>query len=326
MAYSDIQNKVGQIQMANRVLLAQRMNPNLTPETDLSGFQEQGGYAPDDDDVDLRDFEEGKSVNEQKQEKANERKQYQKNRQANKEAKRNRASSREAAKREWERRKARGEVFGDMPPDFNLMETLGPSLNKLLQIGGAVGGGLRFLANPLGNAMASTPQDGRAPTRLFYNPPYDNPKIFIKDKQTIEDAKKRFKWNTGIDLANTRGYQVTGNGNFVDPAGRVFQNIDGKLIYEGNYDEAIHGELIPPTEQANQSMQINPLMANFPYEFEGGVVTPRYFTPPRYRQQPFLHIRTKDITDEELFHFNNFIRSMGGGFDTVRRQTPLSIG
>ena len=50
--------------------------------------------------------------------------------------------------------------------------------------------------------IASTPQDGRAPTRLFYNPPYDNPKMFIKDKQTIEDAKKRFKWNTGIDLAN----------------------------------------------------------------------------------------------------------------------------
>ena len=127
-------------------------------------------------------------------------------------------------------------------------------------------------------------------------------------------------------LANTRGYQVTGNGNVVDPAGRVFQNIDGKLIYEGNYDEAIHGELIPPTEQANQSMQINPLMANFPYEFEGGVVTPRYFTPPRYRDQPYLHMRTKDIKDEELFHFNNFIKSMGGGLDTVRRRTPLSIG
>ena len=47
MAYADIQNKVGQIQMANRVLLAQRMDPNKTPETDLEGFQEQGGYAPE---------------------------------------------------------------------------------------------------------------------------------------------------------------------------------------------------------------------------------------------------------------------------------------
>ena len=142
-----------------------------------------------------------------------------------------------------------------------------------------------------------------------------------------EDPNKKYVPAPGkTKLANTRGYQVTGNGNFVDPAGRVFQNIGGKLIYEGDYDEDIHGELIPPTEQANQSMQINPLMANFPYEFDGGVVTPRYFTPPRYRQQPYLHIRTKDITDEELFHFNNFIRSMGGGLDTVRRRTPLSIG
>ena len=174
--------------------------------------------------------------------------------------------------------------------------------------------------------LASTPQDGKAPTRLFYNAPYDKPKMFIKDKQTIEDAKERFKWNTGIDLAGKGfGFQVSDTGYVVDPTGRTFYNEGGKLIYEGTYDEGIHGELFPPTEQANQSMQINPLMAQFPYDFEGGVVTPRYFTPPRHRNQPFLHIRTKDITDEELFHFNNFIRSMGGGLDTVRRQTPLSI-
>ncbi len=178
-----------------------------------------------------------------------------------------------------------------------------------------------------GKKLVSTPQDGRTPTRLFYNPPYDKPKMFIKDKQTIEDAKERFKWNTGIDLAGRGfGYQVTPTGYIVAPNGKVFYNSGGKLIEEGTYDEAIHGELIPPTEQANQSMQINPLMAQFPFEFKGGVVTPRYFTPPRYRNQPYLHIRTKDITDEELFHFNNFIKSMGGGLDTVRRQTPLSIG
>ena len=45
MAYSDVQDKVSQIRMANRVLLAQGMDPNKTPETDLEGFQEQGGYA-----------------------------------------------------------------------------------------------------------------------------------------------------------------------------------------------------------------------------------------------------------------------------------------
>ena len=51
--------------------------------------------------------------------------------------------------------------------------------------------------------MASLPpyQDGRTPTRLFYNSPYKSPEIFIKDKQMIEDAKERFKLFTGIDLA-----------------------------------------------------------------------------------------------------------------------------
>ena len=227
MAYADIQNKVGQIQMANRVLLAQRMNPNLTPETDLSGFQEQGGYAPDDDDVDLRDFEEGKSVNEQKQEKANERKQYQKNRQANKEAKRNRASSREAAKREWERRKARGEVFGDMPPDFNLMETLGPSINTLLQIGGAIGGGLRFL-NPLGNQMAMNFEDTGLGDGGFVGTSRTN--VFI---------------NSGGEA-----YILEPNGNFK---------------FDGLYAPEIHGPIFPRA-QANDDMKIAKLPHSPPVE------------------------------------------------------------
>ena len=176
---------------------------------------------------------------------------------------------------------------------YNMLQRIGP-MNEGLALGGEEEGG-------------GSPYQ---PYKPAPSGPYSPPPPRKKDKE----------------LANTRGYQVTGLGFFADPAGRVFQNIDGKLIYEGNYDEGIHGELIPPTEQANQSMQINPLMAQFPYEFDGGVVTPRYFTPPRYRNQPFLHMRTKDIKDEELFHFNNFIRSMGGGLDTVRRQTPLSIG
>ena len=52
------------------------------------------------------------------------------------------------------------------------------------------------------NNVANLPyQDGRAPTRLFYNAPYAKPDIFIKDSQIIDDAKKRFRLNTGIDLA-----------------------------------------------------------------------------------------------------------------------------
>ena len=50
--------------------------------------------------------------------------------------------------------------------------------------------------------IASTPQDGPIPTRVFYNRPYDKPDIFIKDKQMIEDSKTRFKGLTGIDLAS----------------------------------------------------------------------------------------------------------------------------
>ena len=54
-----------------------------------------------------------------------------------------------------------------------------------------------------GRNIASLPpyQDGRTPTRLFYNSPYKSPEMFIKDQQTIQDAKERFKLFTGIDLA-----------------------------------------------------------------------------------------------------------------------------
>ena len=52
-----------------------------------------------------------------------------------------------------------------------------------------------------GNMLASSPQDGRAPTRLFYNAPYSSPGMFIIDETEKRDAKERFKLNTGIDLA-----------------------------------------------------------------------------------------------------------------------------
>ena len=199
MAYSDIQDKLGQQQMANSVLLAEKYSQgNLFPKGSEGNPYSKNPRA----------------------ESARKKREYKK---AQEEKIKAKEVSENARQREWQRQKDRGEVFGDMPPDFNLMETLGPSMNKLLQIGGAVGGGVVPLLQQL----------------LIRNP--------------------------------------------------------------------------------------NAMASGFPYDFEGGVVTPRYFTPPRYRNQPFLHIRTKDITDEELFHFNNFIRSMGGGLDTVRSQTPLSI-
>ena len=185
-------------------------------------------------------------------------------------------------------------------------------------------------------------QDGRVPNHLHYNNPYPGgkPSMFIIDQQEKEDARKRFRLFTGIDLAKGNqskniamddplsDYDLTEYGLYMNNMGDMYMNLDGMLFPMGQgYDEGTHGKLVPKgLVQSNQSMKINPLIANFPYDFEGGVVTPRYFTPPRYRNLPFLHMRTKDIKDEELFHFNNFIKSMGGGLDTVRRQTPLSIG
>ena len=75
----------------------------------------------------------------------------------------------------------------------------------------------------------------------------------------------------------------------------------------------------------NYQMKIQPkqdIAREFFYnEDPGGVVTPRYFTHPKFRP----YFRTPAIKEDELFHFNNFIESMGGGLDKVQKRTPLSI-
>ena len=75
----------------------------------------------------------------------------------------------------------------------------------------------------------------------------------------------------------------------------------------------------------NYQMKIKPnqdIAREFFYnEDPGGVVTPRYFTHPKFRP----YFRTPAIKEDELFHFNNFIESMGGGLDKVQKRTPLSI-
>ena len=165
-----------------------------------------------------------------------------------------------------------------------------------------------------GLAMGNEPLregDGGSP---YTAPPKENPGPFVP-------APKR-------DLAmddELSEFDLTEKGLYMNYMGDMFMNLDGMLFPMGQgYDEGTHGKLVP--KGLVQSMQINPDVASLDYDFQGGVVTPRYFTPPRYRNQPFPHIRTKDIKDEELFHFNNFIRSMGGGLDTVQRRTPMSIG
>ena len=101
--------------------------------------------------------------------------------------------------------------------------------------------------------IASTPQDGKIPTRLFYNRPYDKPEMFIKDKQMIEDSKKRFKGLTGIDLANladgrpdeTIMNYVTEKGFFLDGQGKAYQQRGGKFGAPTDYNPDVHGLPVP---------------------------------------------------------------------------------
>ena len=101
--------------------------------------------------------------------------------------------------------------------------------------------------------IASSPQDGKIPTRLFYNRPYDKPEMFIKDKQMIEDSKKRFKGLTGIDLANLADGRpdesimnyVTEKGFFLDGQGKAYQQRGGKFGAPTDYNPDVHGLPVP---------------------------------------------------------------------------------
>ena len=251
MAYSDVMDKLGQIKMTNMNLIAQRMDPTKTPETDLSGFQEQGGYIDQETIDQLEQYDKDKQTKPvDTKGKKNFRKDLYPPYKGTRKFPQTKGNNRfkgmtddqikeVIAKEDAERFRKAEEERLDQDPELNkqredmrqgdyLEDPENPfDLNTLLQIGGAVGGilpfmggnMLRYLFGP--RAMASTPQDGPTPTRLFYNAPYANPKMFIKDKQTIDDAKERFKWNTGINLAKyphtPRGEKITlPNGKMID--------------------------------------------------------------------------------------------------------------
>jgi len=79
------------------------------------------------------------------------------------------------------------------------------------------------------------------------------------------------KKNTNKDMKiattpPTGGGYATTNGGIVDLMGRVFYNDNGVMRYDGTYDEAIHGEILPGIglDQANKSMKINRDVALFP--------------------------------------------------------------
>ena len=147
--------------------------------------------------------------------------------------------------------------------------------------------------------------------------PYDAPKE--DPKNPYVPAPPRPKLAMDDPLAD---YDVTDKGLYMHYSGDMFMNLDGMLFPMGQgYDEETHGKFVP--KGLVQFMQINPDIArDFIYDAEpGGVVTPRYLTPPKLRD----YMRTPGIKEEEMIHFNNFIKSLGPGLDTVKKNTPLSI-
>lgn len=245
MAYSDIQDRLGQQQMANSVLLAEKYSQgNLFPKG-----SEGNPYSKNPRAEGARKKREYKKAQEEKI-KAKE-------------------VSENARQREWQRRKDRGEAFGDMPRDFNLMETGG----KVLDL-------LKFIPQMMirGNQIAGLPyQDGRVPNTLHYNNPFPGgkPDTFIIDQQEKEDARKRFRLFTGIDLA--MNFEDTGLGDggfvgtsrtnvFVNPGGEAYiLEPNGNFKFDGLYAPDIHGPIFPRA-QANNDMKIAKLPHSPPVE------------------------------------------------------------
>ena len=191
MAYSDIQDKLSQQQMANSVLLAEKYSQgNLFPKGSEGNPYSKNPRA----------------------EGARKKRQHQKDQEAKKKAK---EVSDNARQREWDARKERGEVFGDMPPDFNLMETLGPSLNKLLQIGGAAGSMIPFMG---GNML-----------KMFIG----GPKAMAMD---FEDTNLGEGGFVSLDKPNI--YINSGaEAHILEP--------NGNWKFDGFYDPKRHGKIFP---------------------------------------------------------------------------------
>tara|TARA_B100000123_G_scaffold201382_1_gene151384 strand:+ start:281 stop:832 length:552 start_codon:yes stop_codon:yes gene_type:complete len=149
--------------------------------------------------------------------------------------------------------------------------------------------------------------------------PYDAPKEDPKNPY-VPAPKRLANLADGQPDASIMNY-VTENGFFLDGQGKAYMQTGGKLYDAGGYNPDIHGLPVPLAQQ----MQINPNVAMYSGDEVGsGVIIPQDFSPLPFRY--FQHIRTPEIRQQELDHFNNFIDSMGGGFDRVRRPTPLSIG
>ena len=183
--------------------------------------------------------------------------------------------------------------------------------------------------NPMLIGMKREPNMEDARYRIFdksnpEHPDYDKD----DDEGDVQLELPLAKRNQSMTIANlpdgevdpSMMYYPTENGFFLDGTGKAYMQTGGRLYDAGEYNIETHGLPVPLAQQ----MQINPDIArDFTYDAEpGGVVTPRYLTPPELRD----YFRTPGIKEKELIHFNNFIRSLGPGFDKVKRRTPMSIG
>ena len=167
-----------------------------------------------------------------------------------------------------------------------------------------------------GLAMGNIPPGkGGAPGQ-----PYDAPKEDPKNPYVPAPSRDLANLVDGEPDASMMNY-VTEKGFFLDGQGGAYMQGGGKFQDAGEYDIDLHGLPVPLAQQ----MQINPNVAmDYDPGDMGGVIIPQDFSPLPFRY--FQHIRTPEIRKQELDHFNNFIESMGGGLDRVRRPTPLSIG
>ena len=204
MAYSDIQDRLGQQQMANSVLLAEKYSQgNLFPKGSEGNPYSKNPRA----------------------EGARKKRAYKK---AQEEKKKLPSDADIQTKGNMQGQPAPEEVFGEDYQGGPTYLNIGNNLNRLMQIGGAVGGALRFLTNPLGNQMALT----------------------------FEEA--------GL---NEGGFVGTSRTNiFVNPGGEAYiLEPNGNFKFDGLYAPEIHGPVFPRA-QANDDMKIAKLPHSPPTE------------------------------------------------------------
>ena len=203
MAYSDIQNRLGQQQMANSVLLAEKYSQgNLFPKGSEGNPYSKNPRA----------------------EGARKKRAYKK---AQEEKKKLPSDADIQTKGNMKGQPTPEEVFGEDYEGGPTYLNIGDNLNRLMQIGGAVGGALRFLTNPLGNSMA----------------------------MNVEDALPRGGF-IGTERTNI----------FINDGGEAYiREPNGNMKFDGFYDPARHGPVFPQVK-ANDDMKIAKLPHSPPTE------------------------------------------------------------